>query len=114
MEEMNPLVGVRLSQPNELSLHCLAGMLGHVSHDEEPFVRHGGSGAMVIRTIIAACPGVAINGLVPHIGHKSVLAWRQQRHAFGCREAGHRASTPGTLADFLVAWHQHLPSSIPR
>jgi hypothetical protein len=42
MEEMNPLIGVRLGHPKELSLHLLERILFHVGQDEESFVCHRG------------------------------------------------------------------------
>ena len=42
VEEMKPLIGVRLGHPEELSWHFLDGILLQVGQDEEPFVGHGG------------------------------------------------------------------------
>jgi hypothetical protein len=37
-EEMNPLIGVRLGHPQELSLYFLAGMLFHIRQNQEKCV----------------------------------------------------------------------------
>jgi len=42
MEEMNPLIGVRLGHPKELSLDFLDGILFQIGQNEEQFVRHRG------------------------------------------------------------------------
>jgi hypothetical protein len=79
MEEMNPLMGVRLGHPQELSLDCLAGILVQVSQNEESFVRHRGYGTSVIRTVTAACTGLPIAAAVWHIGRQGVVEMGQQR-----------------------------------
>jgi hypothetical protein len=40
MEEMNPLMGIRLGHPKELPLDFLDGVLFHGGQDEEQFVRY--------------------------------------------------------------------------
>jgi hypothetical protein len=82
MEEMNPLIGIRLGHPKELSLHLLDGILFQVGQNEEQFVRRRGQGTIVIRTVAAACAGLPINGAVPQIGAQRVLEKRQQRGEF--------------------------------
>jgi hypothetical protein len=79
---MNPLIGVRLGHPKELSLHLLDGVLFQVDQNEEQFVRHRGQGTIVIRTVTAARAGLPINGAVPQIGAQRVLEKGQQRGEF--------------------------------
>jgi hypothetical protein len=38
VEEMNPLVGIRLGHPKELSLHLLDGMLFYIRQNKEELV----------------------------------------------------------------------------
>jgi hypothetical protein len=90
MEEMNPLVGMRLGHPKELSWHFLNGVLFHIGQDAEELVDQRGSGTGVIRTGAAARAGLSINGVILHIGHKRVLERGEQPHEFCFREAGHR------------------------
>ena len=40
MPQMHPRVGLGWRHPQELSLHCLEGVLFHVGEDEEPRVSH--------------------------------------------------------------------------
>jgi hypothetical protein len=40
MEEMNPLIGIRLGQPKELALHFLDGILFEVSQNKEQLIGH--------------------------------------------------------------------------
>jgi len=42
MQEMNPLIGIRLGHPKELPLYFLNGMLFHIRQNEEQFVGYGG------------------------------------------------------------------------
>ncbi len=82
MEEMNPLIGVRLGHPKELALHLLERILFQVGQGEELFVCHCGYRTIVIRTVAAACAGLSINGAVSQIGHQRVLERGQQRREF--------------------------------
>ena len=70
---MNPLVRIRLTHPEELSLHLLNGILFQVGQNEEQFVCERGQWTGVIRTIAATCAGVPINRAVLHVGDKSPL-----------------------------------------
>jgi hypothetical protein len=112
MAQMNPRVRMRWGPPQELSLDFLDGMLRQVGQHKSQFVRHRGSGTMVIRTVTPACTGLPIDGAVPHIGPSRVLERGQQRRAFRLRSSRHRPSTPGPLGDILVAWHRHLRHAI--
>ena len=73
MEEMNPLIGVRLGHPKELSLDLLDGVLFHVGQDEEPCVRYRRSGTGVRRTVTSAGAGVPINRAGRHIPLQGLL-----------------------------------------
>jgi hypothetical protein len=88
--EMKPLMGVRLGHPEELSLHCVAGMLLQGGQDAEPCVGHGGSRTMVIRPVTAAGAGWPSKGALPHLGGKRMRARGQQRREFWCGESRHR------------------------
>jgi hypothetical protein len=82
MEEMHPLIGVRLGHSKELSLHCLDGNLLHIRQNKEAFVGYRGEGTCDIRTVAADRARLPINGLVAHIGHKRLLKMRQKRLEF--------------------------------
>ena len=73
MQQMNPLVRIRLRHPKELSLHLLNGMLFEVGQNKEPFVRECGQRTGVIGTLAATRAGLPINGAVMPVGHKSLL-----------------------------------------
>ena len=42
MEEVNPLIGIRLRHPKELTLHFLNRILFHIRQNEELFVSYRG------------------------------------------------------------------------
>jgi hypothetical protein len=42
MQEVNPLIGIRLRHAKELSLHCLDRILFHIRQNEELFVGYCG------------------------------------------------------------------------
>jgi hypothetical protein len=89
MAPMNPLVRMRWGHPKELSWDFLDGILLQIGQHQEQFVRHRGSGTMVIQTVTTACTGVPIDGAVPHIGPSRVLEMRQQRREFRLRSSRH-------------------------
>jgi hypothetical protein len=82
LQQMNPLVGIRLGHPKELALHFLDGILFHVGQDEEQLVGHRRQRTGVIRRVAAACAGLPINGSVLHIRHQRLLEMGQQRREF--------------------------------
>jgi hypothetical protein len=89
MEEMNPLVRLRLRPPKKLALHFLDGILFHVGQNEEQLVSHRGYRRGVIRTVAAAGARLSINGVVFHVGQKRVFEMRQECREFWLGEAGH-------------------------
>jgi hypothetical protein len=82
MEEMNPLVGVRLGPPTELSLHLLDGILFYIRQNTEEFVGHRGYGTIVLRTVAADRTRLPSNGMLWQVGHKGPLKMRQKRLEF--------------------------------
>jgi hypothetical protein len=91
MQQMNPLVRIRLGHPKELSLHFLDGILFQVGQDEEQLVGRRWERTGFIRTVAAAGAGLPINRAVMHVGHKSLLERGQQSLKFGFRESGQRS-----------------------
>ena len=73
MEQVNPLVRMRLTHPEELSLHLLNRMLFQVGQNEEQFVCERGQWTGVIRTIAATCAGVSSDRAVLPVGDKRPL-----------------------------------------
>jgi hypothetical protein len=82
LEEMNPLIGICLRHPKQLTLHFLNRVLFHRGQNEAPCVRHRRSGTGVIRTVTSACAGLPIDRAVLQIGHERPLEMRQQCHEF--------------------------------
>jgi hypothetical protein len=78
MEEMKPLIGMRLGHPKELPLHFLDGILFEVGQKKEPLLGHRREGRGVIRTRAPARPGLSINGVVFQKGQKRVFERRQE------------------------------------
>jgi hypothetical protein len=76
MQQMNPLVCIRLGHPKELSLHLLDRILFQVGQDEEQFVGRRWERTGVIRRVAAARAGLPVNGAVLHIAHKCLLEMR--------------------------------------
>jgi hypothetical protein len=112
MEEMHPLIGVRVGHPQELSWHLLDGMLCQVGHNEEQVVRHRGSETRVLRPVTAARAGLPSNGAVPQIGHQRGLERGQPRRECLLGEPRHRPYTPSPLGTLLVAWQRHLRHAV--
>jgi hypothetical protein len=79
---MNPLVGSRWRHPQELSWHCLPGMLCHVGQDAAPRVGRRWERTSVIRRVAAARAGLPINRAVLPRRHQRLLDMGQQRHEF--------------------------------
>jgi hypothetical protein len=77
MQEMNPLVGIRLGHPKELSLYRLDRMLFQVGQDKEQFIGCRWERAGGIRAVAAARAGLSINGTVLHRSHQSPLKMRE-------------------------------------
>jgi hypothetical protein len=90
MEELNPLMGMRLPHPKELAVHCLNGVLFHRGPDEEPLIRHRGSGRGLIRTVAAARARVSITGVVFHVSQPGVFEKWQEGGEFWCSSSSHR------------------------
>ena len=42
VEELKPLIRIRLRHPKELALHCLNGVLFQISQNKKPLVSHRG------------------------------------------------------------------------
>jgi hypothetical protein len=82
MEEMKPLIGIRLGQPKELALHLLDGILFEVGQNKKQLISHRRSRRGVIRTIAPARAGVSINGMLLHIGQKRVFEMPQEGREF--------------------------------
>jgi hypothetical protein len=112
MAEMNPRMRLRLGHAKELPLYFLKGILFHLRQHQEECVGYCGSGTRVIRPVAADRARLPITGMVWHVGHNGLRKRRQQRLEFLRREAGHRASTPGTWGNRLVAWPRHLRHSV--
>jgi hypothetical protein len=88
-EAMNPLMGVRLGHPTELSVDLWDGVLCHVGQAEAPCGRSRRSRPVVIRPVTSAGAGLPIDGAVLHIGHQRPLDMRQQRRACFLSEPRH-------------------------
>jgi hypothetical protein len=107
MEEMTPLLRMRVGQAKELPWYFWNGLLLHLRQHTEEFVGYCGAGTRVIRLVAADRARLPSKGMVVPGGQKGVLQRRQQRLACLRSEAGHRAYTPGTWGDLLVTWHRH-------
>lgn len=112
MQQMNPRVRMRSGHPQELSLHLWEEILLHVGQDEKQLVGRRRERTGVIRMVAAARAGLPVNRAGLPLDHKRLLERRQQCHKVRFRHAGHRAETPGTSGDVLIAWHTHLPPSM--
>jgi hypothetical protein len=88
MQQVNPLVRIRLTHPKELSLHLLNGILFHVGQNEQQFVRARGQWTGAIGRVTATCARLSINRTLIHVGHKRLLKMGQQGLKFGFRESG--------------------------
>jgi len=90
MEEMNPLIGVRLGHSKELSLHFLDGILFQIRQNKEELVGHRGSGTRLIRPVAADRARLPINGMGLHVVHKGLLNMRKKCLEFLFGSSGQR------------------------
>jgi hypothetical protein len=88
VEQVNPLVRIRLTHPKELALYLLNRILFHVGQNEKQFVRACGQWTGIICRVTATRAGLPIDRAVIHVGHKRLLKMGQQGLKFGVRESG--------------------------
>jgi hypothetical protein len=87
MQQVNPLVRIRLTHPKELSLHLLNGILFRIRQNEKQFVCARGQWTGVICRVTAIRARLPINRTLIHVGHKRLLKMGQQGLKFGFRQA---------------------------
>jgi hypothetical protein len=88
MEEVNPLVRMRLTHPKQLSLHLLKRILLQVGENEEQLICDCRQWAGAIGTVAATRAGLPITRAVMHGGDKGLLKMGQQGLKFGFRKSG--------------------------
>lgn len=114
MQEVNPLIRIRLRQPQELPLHGLNRVLCQLGQHEEPCVGEGASRTRVRGTVTTARTGLAIDRAVLQIGRQRVLERGEQCREFWLGSPRHRLYTPGSLRHLFVRWPRHLRHSMIR
>jgi hypothetical protein len=89
MEEMTPLLGMRLGHPQEVAVPLLDGMLCAGGQNTQPLISHRRYRRGVIRTITPARAGVSITSMLLPRGQKRLVERRPEGREFWLGETAH-------------------------